>query len=203
MWSFMSSVTCRLTYTAVSCRSRAALGVQAEQQARIERLGVNHLILRRGRRQWQVGRESSSQTKCFLHAWEQGGNMRESHPPGRADMAHAASPRFTRQEDQVVWLMGGKHPCCTWRKSLQFHDAVYWTFAVASKGEAGMVKQYLSEAAPRRAQLAARPKTPRFGMLRADDQLQWSSHVWKFATGASLHAQVTLPQKDMPISRFW
>lgn len=111
-------------------------------------------------------------------------------------MAHAASPRFTRQEDQVVWLMGGKHPCGTSRKSLQFHDAVYWTFAVASKGEAGMVKQYLSEAAPRRAQLAARPKTPRFGMLRADDQLQWSSHVWQFATGASLHAQVTLPQKD-------
>jgi hypothetical protein len=78
----MSSVTCRLTYTAVSCRSRAALGVQAEQQARIERLGANHLILRRGRRQWQVGRKSSSQTECFLHAWEQGETCgRESHPP--------------------------------------------------------------------------------------------------------------------------
>jgi hypothetical protein len=100
-------------------------------------------------------------------------------------MAHAASPRFTRQEDRFVWLMvGGKHPCSTSRKSLQFHDAVYWTFAVVSKGEAGMVKQDLSEAAPRQAQLAARPKPPRFGMLRTDDQLQRSSHVWPFATGA-------------------
>jgi hypothetical protein len=203
----MSSVTCRLTYTAVSCRSRAAWGWQAEQQARIERLGANHLILRRRRRQWQVKRESSSQTDgMFPTRMGAGGNRRagEPSPPGRAGMAHAASPRFTRQEDRFVWLMvGGKHPCSTLRKSLQFHDAVYWTFAVVSKGEAGMVKQDLSEAAPRQAQLAARPKPPRFGMLRTDDQLQRSSHVWQFATGAFCMRGLRYPKKDMPISRFW
>ena len=111
------------------------------------------MILLGRRRQWQVSRESSSQTECFLPAWEQGETGGREAPPLAVRNGTCCKSAVYQAGGSVCLVDGtGKDiPVAHRENPLQFHDAVYWTFAVASKGEAGMVKQSLSEAAPRRA----------------------------------------------------
>ena len=139
----MSSVTCRLTYTAVLCRCRVA-GVKVEPQGRIERLGANHLDPQRHRRQRAVrqvrdrpnagARETLVMAPCCMSAAEQAGGS--------------------------VCLVGNRGttiPVAHCGNPAQRQHAVYRAQAVVARSEAGIVKQYLSEGAPRPARQAAEP----------------------------------------------